>query len=76
MAVFQPMLATIDQYRCYRTLSKTFKNVVYRQLHAYLKQNDVFCERQCGFRKRESTVQALLNHTEFMKDSKDTGNFV
>ena len=31
---------------------------------------------QYGFRKHMSTVQALLNHMQFMHDSLDLGNFV
>ena len=33
-------------------------------------------EHQYGFRKHKSTVQALLNHMQFMYDSIDSDNFV
>ena len=58
------------------TFSKIFEKVVYKQLSTYFEQNNIPYEHQCGFRKHMSTVQALLNHMQFMYDSIDSGNFV
>ena len=55
---------------------KIFEKVVYKQLYTYFEQNNILYEHQYGFRKRLSTVQALLNHMKFMYDSIDSGNFV
>ena len=56
--------------------SKIFENVVYKQLFAYLEQNNILYDHQYGFRKHKSTVHALLNHMQFIYDSIDSGNFV
>ena len=56
--------------------SEIFEKVVYKQLHTYFEQNNILYEHQCDFRKHMSTVQALLNHMQFMYDSIDSGNFV
>ena len=58
--------------------SKIFEKVVYKQLYiySYFEQNNILYEHQYGFWKHKSTVQALLNHMQFMYDSIDSGNFV
>ena len=56
--------------------SKLFEKVVYKQLYTYFEQNNILYEHQYGFRKHMSTVQALLNHMQFIYDSIDSGNFV
>ena len=55
---------------------KIFEKVVYKKLYKYFEQNNILYEHQYGFRKHKSTVQALLNHVQFMYDSIDSGNFV
>ena len=54
---------------------KIFEKVVCKQLYTYL-ENNIPYEHKYGFRKRKSTVQALLNYMQFMYDSIDSGNFV
>ena len=49
--------------------SKIFENFVYKQLYTYFEQNNILYEHQYVFRKHMSTVQALLNHMQFMYDS-------
>ena len=56
--------------------SEIFEKAVYKQLDTYLEQNNTLYEHQFGFKKHQSTVQALLNHLQFMYDSIDSGNFV
>ena len=56
--------------------SKIFEKVIYKQLNAYFQQNNILYAYQYGFRKHMSTVQALLNHMQFMYDSIDSDNFV
>ena len=56
--------------------SEIFEKLVYKQLYTYFEQNNILYEHQYGFRKHKSTVQALLNHMQFMYDSIDSGNFV
>ena len=56
--------------------SKIFEKVVYKQLYTYFEQNNILYEHQCGFRKHKSTVQALLNHMQFMYGSTDSCNFL
>ena len=56
--------------------SKIFEKVVYKQLYTDFEQNNILNEHQYGFRKHKSTVQALLNHMQFMYDSIDSGSFV
>ena len=55
---------------------KIFEKVVYKQLYTYFEQNNILYEHRYGFRKRMSTVQALLNHMQFMYDSIDSVNFL
>ena len=64
------MLATTNQYLYYRSLVKYLKKLyIYKQLYTYFEQNNILFEHQYGFRKHMSTVQALLNHMQFMYDS-------
>ena len=64
-------LTNADNYRPISVLpifSKIFEKVVYKQLYKYFEQNNIQYEHQYGFRKHMSTVQALLNHMQFMYD--------
>ena len=42
---------------------------VYKQLYTHFEQNNILYEHQYGFRIDMSTVQALLNHIQFMYNS-------
>ena len=70
------MLATTDQYRYYRSLVKYLKKLYINSKYIYFEQNNILYEHQYGFKKHKSTVQALLNHMQFMYDGIDSGNFV
>ena len=76
MAVIQLMLVTTDQYRYYRSLVKYLKKLYIKSYTHILKKNNILHEHQYGFRKHMSTVQALLNHMQFIYDSINSGNFV
>ena len=56
--------------------SKIFEKVAYKQLYTYFEQNNILYEHLYSFRKHKSTVQALLNHLQFMYNRIDSGNFV
>ena len=59
--------STRDQYRCYRSLAKYFKkSYINSYKYTYLEQTNLLYEHQYGFRKHMSTLQALLNHIQFM----------
>ena len=49
--------------------SKIFDKVVYKQLYTYFEQKNILYEHQYGFKKHKSSVQALLNHMQFMYDT-------
>ena len=42
--------------------SKIFEKVIYKKLYTCFEQNNILYEYQCRFRKRKSTVNALLKH--------------
>ena len=71
------MLATIDQYRCHRSLVKYLKKL-YKNSYTRILNKIIYVlyEHQCGFRKHKATVQALLNHMQFMYGSTDSCNFL
>ena len=48
--------------------SKRLEKVVFKQSYTYFEQNNILYEHQYRFRKHMSTVQALLNHMQFMHD--------
>ena len=57
--------------------SKIFEKKLYINSYTHIfEQNNILHERQYDFRKHKSTVQALLNHMQFMYDSIESGNFV
>ena len=55
--------------------SKIYEKCVFEQLYTYFEQNNILYEHH-SFRNYKSTVQALLNHMQFMYDNIYSGNFV
>ena len=55
-------------------ISKLFENVLANQLSAHFEKN--FCNLLCGFRKRHSTQQALLQLLRSWQKSLDEGEIV
>ena len=45
-------------------VAKVSERIVYGQLYAYLKEHDILCQNQSGFRANHSTVTALLEATD------------
>lgn len=45
-------------------LSKILEKIIYKQLYAYVDENNILPECQSGFRKSHSTTSALLNVTD------------
>ena len=54
--------------------SKIFEKL-YINNYTHILNKYMLYDPQCGFRKHMSTVQAILNHMQFMYDSIDSGNF-
>ena len=67
-----PKISDLSNALSYRPISvlpifsKIFEKVVYKQLYTYFEQNNTLYRHEYGFRKHKSTVQALLNHMQFM----------
>ena len=65
-----------------KIFEKLYLTVIYILLYKYKIiyfnniQNNILYEHQYGIRKHKSTVQALLNHMQFIYDSIDSDNFV
>ena len=57
-------------------LSKIFEKVVYNQLYNYLDHFNLFNPSQFGFRRQKSTIQAVMDHLEFIYNNLDEGNTV
>ena len=57
-------------------LSKIFEKIVFNQLYNYLDHFNLFDPTQFGFRRNRSTVQAVMDHLEFVYNNLDDGNTV
>ena len=58
------------------SLSKIFEKLIYKQLYSYLERNEILFYNQLGFRNKKSTTQAILNFTQHLYNSLDSGNIV
>ena len=56
--------------------SKIYERVVFNQLSAFLDKYNIINEAQYGFRAGKSTIEAILNHLQFVYDELDSGNLV
>ena len=54
-------------------VAKAFERIVYEQLYAFLKEHDILCQNQSGFRANHSTVTALLEATDSWAYDIDNG---
>ena len=45
------------------TVERVFENLIYNQLHKFLVDNDLLCNKQYGFRSLHSTALALSKVT-------------
>ena len=57
-------------------ISKVFEKVVHSQLYRYLNHKKILYANQYGFRPKTSTTQAIINHTQYLYDSIDAGNYI
>ena len=57
-------------------LCKVFEKVVYNQLYFYLERFNLLNPSQFGFRRNKSTVQAVMDHLEFVYNHLDEGDTV
>ena len=69
------MLATTDQYRYCRSLEKYLKKL-YINSYTHILNKIIYFMSINMVSGNIATVQALLNHMQFMSDSIDSGNFV
>ena len=52
-------------------IEKILEKLMYKTLHAFLNNNDIIYNLQCGFRKQYSTSQALISITENIRKALD-----
>ena len=55
--------------------SKIFEKLIHRQISDFFDSNNMFNDCQYGFRKKHSTVHALINAVENLHESIDNKNF-
>lgn len=69
----------INNYRPISILpifSKIFEKVVHSQVYTYFERSNIIYHGQYGFREKMSTVQAIVNFTQYLYNSLDSGNVV
>ena len=54
---------------------KIIEKLMHKRLYAFLEEHDILCQNQFGFRKRYSTIYALIEIIEKIKVSIDQGKF-
>ena len=50
-------------------------HILYKRIYGFLSSNDLFYEKQYGFRAKHSTNHALLSLTKMIRDALDNGKF-
>ena len=58
------------------TFDKIIKKILHQRLHTFLERDHVLFHNQFGFRKKKSTVYALVQITEMIKETIASGTFV
>ena len=66
---FSPLSVLLD-------ISKVSEGVLYKKLWSYLSESKILHDDQYGFRKNRSKTDALLNQTQYLFDSIDSGFMV
>ena len=69
------MLIIIDRSFYYPFLIKNIEKLMHKRLFSFLEKNNILFRNQFGFRKNNSTVYALAQITEMIKESIDKGKF-
>ena len=54
---------------------KIIEKIVHKQLYAFFEEHEVFFKNQFGFKKKTSTGHSLIEITEKIKESIDSGKF-
>ena len=68
----------MNNYRPISLLSifdKIIEKLMHKRLYNFLEENDILYEKQYGFRKNNSTIFALIEITEKIKESIDNKKF-
>ena len=68
----------INNYRPISLLSvfdKIIEKIIHKRLYSFLESHNVLFQNQFGFRKNNSTANALIQITESIKKSIDNGNY-
>ena len=68
----------INNYRLISLLSifdKIIEKLIHKRLYTFLEDHNILYENQFGFRKNNSTVYALMQITERIKTTIDSGKF-
>ena len=58
------------------TINKIFEKILYTRLYKYLTKFDILYNYQYGFRKNHSTIQALIEITDYLKTAIDEKKIV
>ena len=69
----------MNNYRPISLLSifdKIIEKLIHKKLYSFLEEHNILYQNQFGFRKNHSTVYALVQIIEMIKESIDTGKFV
>jgi len=69
----------INNYRPISILhvfSKLFEKIVHKQLYNFLEKFDILYENQFGFRRKRSTIQAIIRQLQYLYNSIDSGKIV
>ena len=56
-------------------LDKIMEKLMHKRLYNFMEENDILYHKQFGFRKGNSTINALIQITERIKESIDKGKF-
>ena len=68
----------MNNYRPISLLSifdKIIEKLMHKRLYQFLEDNDILYEKQFGFRKNNSTIYSLIEITEKIKESVDSGKY-
>ena len=68
----------MNNYRPISLLSifdKIMEKIMHQRLYNFLEENNILYNKQFGFRKNNSTIEALIKITEKIRESIDKGKF-
>ena len=68
----------MNNYRPISLLSvfdKIMEKLMHKRLYSFMEESNILYDKQFGFRKNNSTINALIEITEKIKESVDKGKF-